>query len=234
MRGAGVSDGLAQKERELALAIVVWLRPEIVSRCDEWPSPGLLYHCISALNTGCRVLKKAGVFTDEGHYLGYAQDGADLNALPDCFDRRALDMAIFAFVQVEALDGLVQDRDGGYKPKNALQDRVFRSMAECGYMKRGSDGAYDWTIAAGPWLVAAEEKSLYEYEMASDEEVRRALALIPERALEWFKSEDYAPSFARMFLRHWYANEWHTQHEREFPCDDSDLPLTVALYLHMH
>lgn len=229
-----MSNTLTLAERELALAIVLWLRPEIVSRCDEWPSPGLLHNCISTLRVGGRLLLKAGVFTDEGAYWGYAKDGADLGALPDCFDRRALDMAIFAFVQVGAFVGSVPTRDAAFMPETASQDRVFRSMAECSYMKRASNGAYDWTTAAGPWLVAAEEKSLYDYDMASDEDVRRALALIPERDLAWFRAQDYAPYFAGKFLGLWYANEWHAEGRREFPSDDSDLPLTVALFVHMH
>jgi hypothetical protein len=107
-------------------------------------------------------------------------------------------------------------------------------MAACGYMKRAANGAYDWTAAAGPWLVAAEEKSICAYDMASDEDVRRALALIPERDLAWFRNQDHAPSFARRFLGQWYANEWHANDRREFPSDDADLPLTVALWLHLH
>ena len=229
-----MSNTLTLAERDLAIAIVSWLRPEIVSRCDEWPSPGRLHTSIRALGVGGRVLVTAGVFTNEGPYWGYAKDKADLNALPDGFDRRALDMAIFAFVQVASLDGAVSERDARFISGTESQDRVFRSMTECGYMNRAPYGAYDWTTAAGPWLVAAEQRSLFDYDMASDEDVGRALALIPERDLAWLRAQDYAPSFARRFLGQWYANEWHAEGGREFPSDDSDIPLTVALFVHMH
>ncbi len=216
------------------MAIVLWLRNIIVPLCDEWPSPGLLHHSVRALNVGCRVLERAGVFTAEGPYWGYSGGGADLRELPVHFDRRIVDMAVFAFVQVSALRGSAPTRHAASEPEDMLQARAFEAMVRCSYMKLTSGNTYQWTPAAGPWLVAAEERDLLEYEVASSEDVSRALSLIPEPNLRWLESNNYAPSFARNFFQGWFGNQWHSDDCREFPSDDTDLPLAVALYVHLH
>lgn len=229
---------LSDEETALLEAVAYWLREEMISHLvDVSPVPDLLHDFAqSNYEISCSALERVGVLASEGHYYRVLEPNNDQPTPAISYKRRDLD---------HLLDGLachsdyVTDLYRHHEPVTptgrALRE-VCVAMTACGYMEATSEETFEWTDNFGPWLVRHGAWDLDEFEPASQEEVNKALASIPDEARERLSGFPcgHKPHFVRCFFAQWIDGKWEEQEWRYAPSDDWDLNLAAGLYSQLH
>lgn len=233
-----MSRNLTACEKTLCLAIIPWLRDEMITRLEgASPSPDLLYDLAqSNFEYGCAALAHAGVFASEKMYWRVLSPPAQVPTLPIDFDRTGLDDLLDAVAcHSDYVDELYRHYDP-IEPSSKGLTLVCMAMTGCKYMEATSEGAFFWTDNFGPWLVRHGAWDLTEFSPASNREVEQTLALIPDKTLELLSGSlcSHQPDFVRCFFARWFEGKWNDTEWRQTPNDSWDLSLAAGLYLQLH
>ena len=229
---------LSDEETALSEAVAYWLREEMISQLvDASPAPDLLYDLAqSNYEIICSALERAGLLAYEGHYWPILEPNKEELSLAISTTRSKLD---------HVLDGLachsvyVSDLYRHFEavtPSSQALREVCVAMTAHGYMEATSKEAFEWTNNFGPWLVRHGAWDLDEFEPASQDEVKDAMATIPHEAMESLSGSicRHKPHFVRCFFAQWVNGKWEEREWRNAPSDDWDLNLAAGLYSQLH
>jgi len=227
---------LSENEKKLLKKVAFWLRDEMV-RClsDSVAKPDLLYdEGQSNFEISCIALERVGILTAEGNYYRVNQSQTEQSILNSQYTRTDLDYLLDALVcHSTYVTDLYQHP---ISPNDNNLKSVCHAMADCSYMCLISPNTFVWADDFAPWLIRHGIFNLDEFEEASEDEVNRALATIPDKAKENLSASlcSDQSDFVRCFFAQWIDGEWMEDEWRDTPSDDWDLNLAAGIYAQLH
>lgn len=227
---------LTAPETALAKAALDWLMQEARHRlCDHDFGPECLRdEAQTNFEIACLALERGGLLRREGEYHRVLRRSMDGGALPDGFDRAALDLVLCAVSWNDDF-GLGRFDPDHVAPEGPLQARLCAALIACGYLERLAPDRCQWTDAFGPWRVASGDWTLGQYEPAPPEAVGAAVASMPDGVREGLRRQSCGPDFARHFFAYWDDEAWVEEARWPlWPHAGWDLALAAGIYAALH